>query len=164
MAKKNLNITLYMSELIYDFQNKAFITGRSKRVGGDSEQASDMQASDDEEDRNQSLRSIQTAYGHLQVEMGDAIIGDGTTASNELINGAENITMNLQMPSNFNMGVKDALTSAIHDYIISKALADWFLMTNKGDAGEYEQLAQASMVNVHNAFNRRVRPTRNTVS
>lgn len=164
MAKKNLTITLYMSELMYDFQNKAFITGRSRRVGGDAEQASDMQASDDEEDKNQALRSIQTAYGQLLVEMGDAIRSDDTTSSNELINGEENITVALEMPSNYNMGVRDALSSAIHDYIINKALGDWFLMTNKGDAGDYVTLSQNSLKNVHNAFNRRVRPTRNSVS
>lgn len=153
-----------MSELIYDFQNKAYITGRSRRIGGDSEQASDMQASDDEEDKNQALRSIQTAYGQLLVEMGEALSDTGTTSTNALINGASNITLSLQMPSNFNLGVKDALTAAIHDYIINKALGGWFLMTNKNDAGDYETLAATAMQNVHNAFNRRVRPTRNSVS
>lgn len=163
MAKKNLTITLYMSELIYDFQNKAFITGRSRRVGGDAEQASDMQASDDDEDKNQALRSIQTAYGQLLVEMGEALNSTDSTSSNELI-ADSNITLALEMPSNYNLGVKDALTSAIHDFLINKALSAWFIMTNKNDAGDYETLAKSSMQNVHNAFNRRARPVRNNVS
>lgn len=160
MTKKNVTITLYMSELIYDFQNKAYITGRSRRVGGDAELASDMQASDDEEDVNQALRSIQTAYGQLLVEMGEALNNSSnTSASNKLIEN-QNIILTLDMPSNFNVGIKDALATAIHDYIINKALCDWFLMTNKADAGEYGELAKTSLVNIHNAFNRRVRPTR----
>lgn len=163
MAKKNVTITLYMSELIYDFQNKAFLTGRSRRVGGDAELASDMQASDDEEDVNQALRSIQTAYGQLLVEMGEGLNSADTTSSNKLIENG-NITLSLNMPSNYNLGVKDALTAAIHDYIINKALSSWFVMTNKADAGDYEELAKASLQNVHNAFNRRVRPTRTDVS
>lgn len=163
MAKKNVTITLYMSELIYDFQNKAYITGRSHRVGGDAELASDMQASDDEEDMNQVLRSIQTAYGQLLVEMGEGLSGSGTTSSNKLFDKDSNITLSLNMPSNYNVGVNDALSSAIHDYIVNKALSGWFLMTNKSDAADYEELAKVSLQNVHNAFNRRVRPTRNNV-
>ena len=45
MARKSLTITLYMSELIYDFQNKAFLTGRSRRAADmDAEAASNIQA------------------------------------------------------------------------------------------------------------------------
>ena len=87
MARKSLTITLYMSELIYDFQNKAYLTGRSRRAGNmDAEAASNIQASDDDEDMNQALRSIQNAYSQLLVELSEAIVKDGgTTSSNKLI-------------------------------------------------------------------------------
>ena len=74
MARKSLTITLYMSELIYDFQNKAFLTGRSRRSADmDAEAASNIQASDDDEDKNQALRSIQNAYSQLLVELSESV-------------------------------------------------------------------------------------------
>lgn len=160
-----LTITLYMSELLYDFRNKAYLTGRSRKADGkDAEFTSNMQASDDEAENNQVLRSIQNAYGQLLVELSEGLF-DVTekTSKNELIT-ATNITLVLQVPSNYNLGVRDSLTSAIHDYIINKALMDWFMITNKDDAKDYADLATVSFQNIRNAFNRRVRPKRTEVS
>lgn len=154
-----------MSELIYDFQNKAFLTGRSRRSDGkDAEFSSNMQASDDDEDKNQALRSIQNAYGQLLVELGEALYGKTeATSSNELL-GDSNITITLSVPSNFTLGIRDAVSASMHDYIINKALMDWFLITNKDDAKDYGDLAAISLQNLHNAFNRRERPTRESIA
>ena len=97
----------------------------------DAEAASNIQASDDDEDKNQALRSIQNAYSQLLVELSESIqTGNGTTASNELIDDSTNIVISLSLPSNYPLALKDALTSSIHDYIINKALMDWFIITN----------------------------------
>ena len=123
---KTLTITLYMSELLYDFRNKAFLTGRSRKADGkDAEFASNMQA-------------------------------------NELLE-VNNITLKLDVPSNFNLGIRDSLASAIHDYIINKALMDWYMITNKDDAKDYADLSAIALQNIHNAFNRRERPTRTAI-
>lgn len=160
-----LTITLYMSELLYDFRNKAYLTGRSRKADGkDTEFTSNMQASEDETDNNQVLRSIQNAYGQLLVELSEGLADVAEkTSKNELMT-AENITLVLAVPSNYNLGVRDSLTSAIHDYLINKALMDWFMITNKDDAKDYANLATVSLQNIHNAFNRRVRPKRTEVS
>ena len=149
-----------MSELIYDFQNKAFLTGRSRRAADmDAEAASNIQASDDEEDKNQALR--QNAYSKLLVELSESVrTGSGTTASNELIDGDTNITINLSLPSNYPLALKDALTSSIHDYIINKALMDWFVITNPNEAKTYSELSVTAIKNLHETFNRRERPSR----
>nr|DAG24459.1 MAG TPA: hypothetical protein [Caudoviricetes sp.] len=162
MARKSLTITLYMSELIYDFQNKAFLTGRSRRAASmDAEAASNIQASDDDEDKNQALRSIQNTYGQLLVELSESVQTDnGTTASNELINDSTNIVINLSLPSNYPLALKDALTSSIHDYIINKALMDWFVITNPNESKTYSELSIAAIKNLHETFNRRERPSR----
>lgn len=158
---KTLTITLYMSEMLYDFKNKAFLTGRSRKADGkDAEFASNMQASDDDTDQNQALRSIQNAYGQLLVELSEGFINVAdSTDSNELLDNAD-ITITMTMPSNYNFGIRNAVTAAIHDYIINKALMDWFLIVNKEDAKDYSDLAAISLQNLHNAFNRRERPSR----
>ena len=166
MARKSLTITLYMSELIYDLQNKAFLTGRSRRSADmDAEAASNIQASDDDEDKNQALRSIQNAYSQLLVELSESVqTGNGTTASNELISDDTNIIINLSLPSNYPLALKDALTSSIHDYIINKALMDWFTITNPNEVKVYSELAVESLRNLHETFNRRERPSRTAPS
>ncbi len=162
---KTLTIKLHMSELIYDFQNKAFLTGRSRRSEGkDAEFSSNMQASDDDEDKNQTLRSIQTAYSQLLVELSEGLYGKtDASSSNELMKDSD-ITISLSVPSNFTLGVKDSVSASMHDYIVNKALLDWFLITNKDDAKEYGDLATVALRNLHNTFNRRERPTRKGVS
>lgn len=161
---KTLTITLYMSELLYDFRNKAFLTGRSRKADGkDAEFASNMQASDDDSDKNQVLRSIQNAYGQLLVELSEGFHGVTTaTSKNELL-AESNITLKLDVPSNFNLGVRDSLSSTIHDYIINKALMDWYMITNKDDAKDYADLSAVALQNIHNAFNRRERPVRTEI-
>ena len=84
----------------------------------------------------------------------------GTTASNELISGDTNITINLSIPSNYPLALKDALTSSIHDYIINKALMDWFIITNPNESKVYSELSIAAIKNLHETFNRRERPIR----
>ncbi len=158
---KTLTITLYMSELLYDFKNKVYLTGRSRKADGkDAEFASNIQASDDEVDKNQALRSIQNAYGQLIVEMSEGLWGTTTETTNNELQEDGNITISMKMPSNYNLGVRDAVTAAVHDYLVNKALMDWFLITDKEDAKDYGDLATVSLQNLHNAINRRERPTR----
>lgn len=155
-----MSITLYMSELLYDFKNKAYLTGRSRKADGkDAEFSSNIQASDDEVDQNQALRSIQNAYGQLLVELSEGL-GATTTTTNNTLLANSNVTLTLNMPSNYNLGVREAVVAAIHDYLINKALMDWLLITDKDDAKEYGDLAAVSLQNLHNAINRRERPTR----
>lgn len=161
---KSLTITLYMSELLYDFRNKAYLTGRSRKAEGkDAEFTCNMQASDDESDKNQVLRSIQNAYGQLLVELSEGFHGVTTaTSKNELL-AESNIILKLDVPSNFNLGIRDSLSSVIHDYIINKALMDWYMITNKEDAKDYADLSAVALQNIHNAFNCRERPVRTEI-
>lgn len=188
MGKKKLTITLYMSELVYDFQNKAFLTGRSRKTDANAEQASNMQASDDEEDMNQTLRSIQGAYGTLLSVLSDGLYGgfvedggeaastakpsyaslslstpSGETADNGLQDASTDLVLTLRVPSNFVMALKDTIASCLHDYVVNTALCDWFEITNKADAADYGAKAQAALVVLRQTLCRRERPTRKGV-
>lgn len=165
MGKKKLTITLHKSELVYDFQNKAFLTGRSRRTDENTEQASNMQASDDEEDKNQALRSIQTAYSSLLGEISEGLFGcaQTNTVTNELMEEDGNLTLCLQVPSNFILALKETVCSSIHDYIVNRALMEWFLITDKTDAAEYGELAKASLARLRQTMFKRERPTRKEV-
>ena len=163
MAKKTLTITEYMSELIYDIQNKTYLTGRSRQTGSNHEEVANMQANDDDENANQIFRSIGNAFAELKTKLSEYLVEDGTTRNNALINTESNLTITLQMPSNYNQTTRDTISAAIHQYIVNSSIGDWFTITNKNDAADYVTLATANLEQIREAINKRVRPTRQDV-
>ena len=71
--KKNLVITEEVKELIYDIQNKAYLTGQAREAEGKKtyEAASNMQASDDDENSYQVRRSLANAFSSLKSLLGE---------------------------------------------------------------------------------------------
>lgn len=163
MAKKNIEVTLHMSELIYDVQNKTYLTGRSRSNGTNHEEVANMQANDDDENANQVLRSLGNAFANLKTKLSEYIVETGTTASNKLLNATSNLQIALAMPSNFNQATNDTIASAVHQYLVNSAIGDWFTITDKNDAGDYVTLAAANLDQIREAVNKRVRPQRATV-
>lgn len=153
-----------MSELIYDVQNKTYLTGRSRSTGNNHEEVAHMQANDDDENANQIARSIGNAFANMKTQLSEFIQSAGTTANNQLISQTTNLSVELVMPSNFNQAVNDTVSTAMHQYLVNCAIGDWFTITNKNDAGDYVTLAAANIEEIRNAINKRVRPTRTSVT
>lgn len=163
MAKKNLIITLYMSELIYDVQNKTYLTGRSRGNGNNHEEVANMQANDDDENANQIMRSIGNAFANLKTKLSEYIDENGTTADNKLLDSTSNLNLALVMPSNYNQATSDTISAALHQYLVNYAIGEWFTITDKNDATDYITLAAASLDALREAINKRVRPKRTEV-
>ena len=164
MAKQTITITLHTSELVYDVQNKTYLTGRSRSDGENNEAVADMQATDDAENANQVMRSIGNAIGALKANLGEYVSDSGTTASDVLFGGKDKVTVTLSMPGNFNVAVRDSLAAAMHQFVVNIAVGDWFLITDKADAEGYMTLAAANLVQIKDALNKRVRPSRPTAA
>lgn len=162
MAKQTITITLYKSELVYDVQNKTYLTGRSRQTGGNHEEVANMQANDDEENANQILRSLGNAFAMLKTKLSEYLEESGTTTNDILMAGTGEITVSLKVPSNFNKATNDTISAALHQYLVNTAIGDWFTITNKADADDYITLAGANLEQVREAVNKRVRPTRKT--
>lgn len=160
MAKQTITITLYMSELVFDVQNKTYLTGRSRTNGENFEQVANMQADDEEENSKQILRSIGNAYGSLMAKLSEYVVSDKTTATNLITDQGANLTIALQMPGSYNKAANEAVVAAVHQYIVNTAIADWFVITNKSDAVEYANLAAVNITQLREALNKRVRPVR----
>ena len=163
MAKKQISITLYMSELIYDVQNKTYLTGRSRQTGTNHEEVANMQAHDDDENANQIMRSIGNAFANLKTKLSEYIEETGTSANDKQISSTGNLTVTLNMPPNYNNASNDTLSTALHQYLVNSAIGDWFTITNKNDASDYITLAAANLEQLREALNKRVRPTRTNV-
>lgn len=160
MARKNLTLTLYVSELIYDVENKTYLTGRSRVNGSNHEEVANMQANADDENRNQILRSFGNALGVLRTKMSEYIVANATTANDVLLDENSDIVITLTLPSNYNQATAESISAATHQYFVASATADWFTITNKADAADYVAVASASIEQLREAINKRVRPIR----
>ena len=163
MAKKVIAITLYMSELIYDVQNKTYLTGRSRQTGTNHEEVANMQANDDDENANQIMRSIGNAFANLKTKLSEYINENGTSTNDKQISSTGNLTLSLNMPPNYNNASNDTISTALHQYLVNSAIGDWFTITNKNDASDYITLAAANLEQLREAANKRIRPTRTNV-
>ena len=170
MAKKSITVKLYVKELVYDVQNKTHLTGRSRFNGNNDEEVANMKNNDDTEDTYQVIRSIATAFNYLKTKLSEYIdetSSETTMTANNLIAEYEanadttaiEILLN-HLPSNFNMAMKTSLSMSIHDYIVRRAIGEWFMITDKADAADYITQSQNSLAEIREAINKRVRPSR----
>lgn len=163
MAKKTITITLSANELLYDIENKAFLTGRSREDGANYAAVSKMQAGDTDEDRNQMLRciynSIATLRNHIMEWVADA---NTSSATDTLDTTSSAYTIVFQLPSNYNTSANSTIAQAMHQYVVNSALAEWFSMTAKEEATDYYTLAAANLQQVKDASFKRLRPTKPT--
>ena len=166
MAKKTETITLYVSEMLYEVQNNSFLTGKSRKAGENHEQVANIQASDDDEDKNKILRSIQVAASELRNVMSEYLTGTSTTDNNILLDDSKTKTIvyTLSMPSNYNQATVEAITQASHDYIVNRAVSAWLLITDKSDAQDYLAKAKANAAAITMALSKRVCPSRTAPS
>ena len=162
--KQEISISLKMSELIYDIQNKTYLTGRSLVNEGDpgshNAHVANMQANDDDENAAQILRSITMAYAVLRTRLSEYIDMSDVASDNESLTDSKDLTFSLQMPSNFNAGVTKTLGEAAHQFIVATAIADWFAITAKGETTDYTSVASTALSVLEEALCKRSRPKR----
>ena len=163
MAKKVIAITLYMSELIYDVQNKTYLTGRSRQTGTNHEEVANMQANDDDENANQIMRSIGNAFANLKTKLSEYINENGTSTNDKQLSSTGNLTLSLNMPPNYNNASNDTIRTSLHVYLGFSAIGYCFNITTKNDASDYITLAAANLEQLREALNKRMRPTRTNV-
>ena len=165
--KQTITVTQQVKELVYDIQNKAYLTGQAREAEGKKsfESASNMQASDDAESSYQIRRSLANAFSTLKSLLGEYLSEDKTTSDNLINNEIDNdgtLTLSFELPSNYNNASADSLGNSIHAYLVDMALGDWFAITNKEDADTYISHSAVSLENVKRALYKRSRPTRPT--
>ena len=127
--------------------------------------ASNMQASDDDENSYQIRRSLANAFSSLKSLLGEYLNEDKTTSDNlvnkEIDNDGE-LSLEFLLPSNYNNASADSLGNGIHAYLVDMALGDWFTITNKEDAQTYIAHSAVSLETVKRALYKRSRPERPT--
>lgn len=166
-SKNPVTVTLEVREIVYDIQNKTFLTGRSREAQNakNYEEASHIQVSDDNEYSYQIRRSISNAFSAIKTQLAD-YLDDNLSASDNLLKEAVDsdgqLKLELKMPSNFNLSAADNIGAALHAYIVNRTIADWFVITDKEDAADYTSLAAEALESARRALYKRKRPIRPT--
>lgn len=158
--KQSITLNLSMSEIIYDIQNKTYLTGRSASDNSNHAHIANMQANDDDENAAQILRSITLAYARLLNRISEYYETKETTSTNEILTAEDNLQLTLLMPSNFNSSVAKAIGESAHQFIVASAIADWFAITAKGETADYTTVAEESLKILEEALCKRSRPRR----
>ena len=150
--KKDLTITEEVKELIFDIQNKTYLTGQAREAEGTKpyQAASNMQVSDEEENSYQIRRSLANAFSTLKSLLSEWLQEERTTSNNRV---ATEI---------YNDASADSLGNGIHSYLVNTTIAEWFTITNKEDAEAYVAHSAISLENIKRALYKRIRPKRPT--
>lgn len=158
--KKSVTATIKIDWLLFSIMNETFLRGRTIQNKDNHKEVASMFASEDEENREKILRSIKHSFAVVQSELSEYLNENGSVTDNSNYDGKTNLVLNLMMPSNFNEAATKGLGEAVHAYLANTAIADWYIVTNKGDAEQYYALAAKSMELICQAASKRSRPTR----
>lgn len=164
MAKQQISITLQVKELLFDIAQKTHLVGLSRLAEGKTnyEAASRMQASDDDEIAYQIKRSINDNFAALKTIMAEYLDETATTADNlikTIIDNKGKLELTFSLPSNYNTAATSGLSAGIHDYLVYKAISEWFTISNKADAQDYLTLATDALSTAQTSLYKRTRPT-----
>ncbi|MDE5997282.1 MAG: hypothetical protein K2G77_03615 [Muribaculaceae bacterium] len=155
-----LTITIDVPELVYDIQNKTYLTGRSRGDGKNYRQVALMQANNDDENLNQIMRSIGNAVAKVKAELSEVLRGEVAEGSNALDTETKTVVLTLHMPDNFNAAASDSIIAAIHQFIVAYVTSEWFMITNKGDTEDYKRVSETSLEMLRESLCKRKRPSR----
>ena len=158
--KKKIKVTVLMDLVLYDIENETFLRGRTVQNNENYKEVASMFASKDAENQDKILRSVKRAFAEVQSAVSEYLDESETETDNMYLEPDENLILNLEMPSNFNEAATKGIGEAVHDYITKTAIADWYQVTNKADAQEYEAMAQKSLSGLRQAVSKRARPQR----
>ena len=185
MAKQTIEIKLYMSEIVYDVAQKAYLTGDAVKTPETAETAAKIQELDGEK-RDVVLRSIGNSWGLIREELGEYLVEDSHYADNllteetraKMVHGLvfgyrgrppqsdeseredNTFVIMLRVPMNFQKAAKETVASALHALIANNALVDWLTIYAPDRVGGYTAAAQTDLATLRAALNKRVRPTR----
>ena len=155
-----ITVNIDIQELVYDIQNKTYLTGRSRSDGKNYRQVALMQANNDDENYNQIMRSIRNAIAKVKAELSEVLKGSTKKGDTTLNTDAAAITLLLEMPGNFNNAATDSIVAAIHQFIVAFVTSEWFMITNKTDTEDYARLSETSLEMLRESLCKRKKPTR----
>lgn len=155
-----INLYIPTREIEHEIANKTYLSGLALYETDQQLQHYESQVDyGDKSHSSQILISIFSAFGKVCDVLSEYITNSyQSTSSTEL---PDSLTIDLNMPSNFNTNETDVIQMAIHKYIVSFALAEWFSLFRPKDSEYYIKNAENALLEINQALEKRKRPTRN---
>lgn len=160
--KVHITAQLEMGELIYGVLLETYLRGRTVQNDANYKEVASMFASEDEENADKILRSITSAVAEIKTEIGEYLEGTEKVSSNDSYGLGDDISITLLMPSNYNQAVTKTIAAGMHDYIVYRSIADWYMVTNKEESADYMAKARVGLENMKKSLSKRSRPKRQT--
>lgn len=163
MSKVKVQITLYLSEIVYHIQNKTHLAGESAEGDGNFKQVADLQANMDDRNLNQVLRFVTSAANALRTKMAEFIETGPEFSANDIqqdYDETTTLTYTLLMPTNYDASTKDDIATAAHDYVVNYAVAQWLAIKRPELSATYTQYATTNLLELRSALYKRKAPVR----
>lgn len=162
MAKNEVKITIHLSEVIYDIQNKTYISGEVAGGNGESAEKVSMQQVDSEEwSNNQIIRSIGNAFSRIQSSISEYWgMSSADETNTQMQYGASGLVIKLLMPMNYNATTLRDVTQAIHQTLVYQAIYDWYMLVSPSGADVWKEMADSQIGRIRLLLSRRLRPSR----
>lgn len=156
----SITIKLDLPEIIYDIQNKTYLTGRSAENNSNHSHVANMQANDDDENSAQILRSLTTGLAILRNRLAEYLDSADASADNGSLTADDELTLTLAMPSNYNRSATSAIAESAHHFLVAYAVADWFAITAKDETADYSAVSEQALKILEESICKRSRPKR----
>lgn len=161
MREIAINVTLHISELIYDIENKTYLNANASDTGDNYKTVEQLQVDDADEKRNQVLQSIGAAYKKLKKELGRYLNDNTVSVSNRLMDASSDLKLTLHMPGNFNTSAAEEVCSLMHQYVVNRAICEW-MQLHKADYTAWSVAADMNLDDLRVALNSKAGRVRRT--
>lgn len=162
MSKKEVKVTIHLTEVIYDIQNKTYISGEVAGASGDSAEQVAMQQADSEDwSENQIMRSIGNSFSRIQSSISEYWgMSSADETNTQMQSGARNPIIKLYMPMNYNATTLRDVSQAIHQTLVYQAIGDWYMLVRPSGADVWHRMADDQIGRLRLLLSRRLRPSR----
>ena len=156
---KKMKMTLHVSEIEYDVQNRTYVDGKYRQASGDVERGEEIIINDEEDNAHFVRRCVQDAIGNLFSVVSEYVeLEDPELTDVMMDDGAVEFTA--VVPDQFPDSAATAAVSAMHEYISNAAMAQWYESTDTTKQRARESAAANKLQAVRSAFNRRLQYAR----
>lgn len=151
-----ITITLKKPEIDYDIAMTTHVVmNRELAAGATQEQGFNYANTQDETGEvNLLTRYVEKAIAELAGGMARYLEDYDYESTNDL-NAFDSAIFYLVMPENYDATLTNPLRSAMHDYVVYRALYDWFMKAKPEEASLYEVMYLEAYGRVKSLLNRR---------
>ena len=162
---REVTLTFKRSELLYDIRNYAYVEGDIMDTQNEHAQHQTFDVAEDGNiDRVSRVlglahsECVEFLYPYTKVEV------DETEERDDILDAPDEYVIEMKVPETFAKSTCNILERYIHEYLICRALADWFSITKPESAANWRAKAQEAYEGIMTSKTLRTKRTRRGMS